>query len=265
MTLKFTKISATGNDFILIDNRDGKLTGNENRFFQQICQRHVSVGADGILLLNKSDKYDFSLVYYNSDGNIGAMCGNGARAVAYYAYKHNISSEHVTFDVLGIFYHADITSAGVLLNMPPPTIVDMNVNIVDEKFYSEGGYVVLGVPHYVLFCNDLESINIDEVGRKYRYHSKFAPQGANINFIQISGQNKLNIRTYEKGVEDETFACGTGAASSAIIASTQKKMNVPIEVKAKGGILSVDFDDSLKNIRLTGMVEIIYDGELTVS
>ena len=260
--MKFTKISATGNDFILFDNRNGKLNGEEHEFFQHICQRRLSVGADGILLLNNSDQHDFSLLYFNSDGHIGEMCGNGARAAAYYAYSIEISSNNVAFDVLGVEYQAEILKEGVKLSMPPPVEIKMKPDVVEESFLEEGGYLNVGVPHYVLFADDIDRIDVQNIGRKYRYHKAFSPWGTNTNFVRIMGEQKLKIRTYERGVEEETLACGTGTISSAIMANKQKDLTTPIEVEARGGTLFVDFDKTLKNITLTGNVRIVYSGEL---
>ena len=260
--MKFTKISATGNDFILFDNRDGKLKGDEHDFFNQICQRRLSVGADGILLINNSEQNHFSLIYYNSDGHIGEMCGNGARAASFYAHRNFIATTHIKFDVLGVLYEADIIDKGVRLSMPPPVEIKLKPNIVEEPFLEEGGYLNVGVPHYVLFAQDIEKIDVHKIGKKYRHHKGFQPWGTNTNFVQIAGEHKLKLRTYERGVEQETLACGTGTISSAILAYKQKNIKLPIEVESKGGTLFVDFEENLQSITLTGKVHIIYQGEL---
>ncbi len=260
--LNFTKLSATGNDFILIDNRDGKLTGNEHDFFQQICQRRQSVGADGILLIGKSDHYHFSLTYYNSDGHIGEMCGNGARAAAYYAFVHQLAPPDVTFDVLGVVYKASVTDNWVKLYMPPPVEIKEYPGVVDEVDFQEGGYLNVGVPHYVLFVPDVERVDVDSIGKKYRNHQAFQPWGTNTNFVQVIDKTSLKIRTYERGVEEETLACGTGTISAAILAKLQKNIHLPVTVQAPGGLLRVDFDDSIKQIMLEGQVRIIYYGQL---
>ena len=228
---KFTKISATGNDFILFDNRQGDLKGDEHDFFQRICRRRLSVGADGILLINNSNQYDFSLLYFNSNGYIGEMCGNGARAAAFYAYHRKISTNKVKFDVLGVSYQAVILTEGVKLSMPPPIEIKMKTGVVEESFFKEGGYLNVGVPHYVLFTDDVDKVNVLEIGRKYRHHHAFLPWGTNTNFVQIVGAQKLKIRTYERGVEEETLTCGTGTISSAIIANKQQGLKPPIEIE----------------------------------
>jgi len=262
MVLNFFKISATGNDFILIDNRDGKLTGNEHDFFHQICQRRQSVGADGILLIEKSDQYHFSLRYYNSDGHIGEMCGNGARAAAYYAYANNIAPSEVNFDVLGVGYQASIKDDWVKLTMPPPVEIKQFPGVVEEDDFEEGGYLNVGVPHYVLFVPDVEDVDVETIGRKYRHHQAFQPWGTNTNFVQIIDQKNVNMRTYERGVEEETLACGTGTISAAILAKLQKDIELPVTVQAPGGLLRVDFDNDMTKILLEGQVKIVYFGEL---
>lgn len=260
--LKFTKLSATGNDFILFDNRDEKLSGNEHDFFHQICQRRQSVGADGILLIEKSDLNHFSLRYYNSDGHIGEMCGNGARAAAYYAYVHNIAPTEVKFDVLGVDYQASINDDWVKLTMPPPVEIKQYPGVKEGDNFEEGGYLNVGVPHYVLFVNNVDKVDVEKIGRKYRYHKAFQPWGTNTNFVQIINQQNLKMRTYERGVEEETLACGTGTISSAILAKLQKDIKLPVNVLAPGGILRVDFDTDMTKILLEGQVKIVYFGEL---
>ena len=260
--LNFTKLSATGNDFILIDNRDNKLTGKENIFFEEICQRRKAVGADGILLIRDSSEYDFNLTYYNSDGYIGEMCGNGARAAAFYAFTHQIAQTDMTFDVLGVPYRSSIKDDWVKLYMPAPVEIKEFPGAVEETEFEEGGYLNVGVPHYVLFCNNIENPDVDAIGRKYRYHKAFQPWGTNVNFVQIIDDNNFKMRTYERGVEEETLACGTGTISSAILARKQKRIKLPVTVQAPGGLLRVDFDDDITEVMLEGQVQIAYYGKL---
>ncbi len=260
--IKFTKLSATGNDFILFDNRAGKFTGNEHDFFHQICQRRQSVGADGILLIENSDQNHFSLRYFNSDGYIGEMCGNGARAAAYYAFTHQLAPADLKFDVLGVVYEASVRDSWVKLHMPPPVEIREYPKAVEEADFEEGGYLNVGVPHYVLFVTDLEKIDVEKIGRKYRYHPAFQPWGTNTNFVQVIDRKNLKMRTYERGVEEETLACGTGTISAAILAKLQKNIQLPVAVQARGGTLHVDFDNDMTKILLEGEVKIVYYGEL---
>jgi len=262
---KFTKISATGNDFVLFDNRDGKFTGNEHDFFEKICQRRFSVGADGILLIENSDEFDFALRYFNSDGHIGEMCGNGARASAFYAFTNNIAPADLSFEVLGVPYRASVNGEWVKLFMPPPVEMKEYPALLEEENFEEGGYLNVGVPHYVVFVPDVEQVDVENIGRKYRNHKYFLPWGTNVNFVQFDKKDIIKIRTYERGVEEETLACGTGTISSAILANKQKDLELPLTVQAKGGELRVNFDEALSEIELEGMVDIIYTGELNQS
>ena len=260
--MKFTKLSATGNDFILIDNRNDELTGEEHDFFRQICQRRQGVGADGILLIGSSDQYHFSLTYFNSDGYIGEMCGNGARAAAYYAFIHHLAASDVSFNVLGVPYRATVKGSWVKLEMPRPVEIKEFPEVVEEVDLQEGGYLNVGVPHYVLFVPDVEKVDVEQIGRKYRYHKAFQPWGTNTNFVQILDNSSIKIRTYERGVEEETLACGTGTISAVILARLQKNINLPVTVHARGGQLKVDFDNDMTKILLEGQVKIVYYGNL---
>jgi diaminopimelate epimerase len=259
---KFTKISATGNDFILFDNRNGKLTGEKNSFFKDICQRRFSIGADGILLIENCEQFDFSLRYFNSDGYIGEMCGNGARAAAYYVFTKNLAPADMSFEVLGVPYRASVVDEWVKLFMPPPVEIKEYPAVLQEDEFEEGGYLNVGVPHYIIFVPDVELIDVEKIGRKYRHHKYFFPWGTNTNFVQVVNNRTIKIRTYERGVEEETFACGTGTISSAILANKQKEIKLPMTVQAKGGLLRVNFDDKVTQIELEGMVDIVYSGEL---
>ena len=259
--LKFTKLNATGNDFILFDNRDRKLSGEEHDLFKQICRRRFSVGADGILLIENSDKFDFALRYFNSDGYIGEMCGNGARAAAFYAFSQKTAPADLTFEVLSVPYRASVNGDWVKLFMPRPVEIREYPSVLEESDFEEGGYLNVGVPHYVIFVPDVETVDVETIGRKYRHHKDFQPWGTNTNFVQIKNKNTIKIRTYERGVEEETYACGTGTISSAILARKQKKLELPLTIQAKGGLLRVDFDDNISEIALEGMVKIVYTGE----
>jgi diaminopimelate epimerase len=260
--IKFTKLSATGNDFILFDNRDGQFSSKEHEFFRQMCQRRQGIGADGILLIRTSDRYHFSLTYYNSDGYIGEMCGNGARAAAYYAYTHKLAPSEVEFDVLGVAYLAVVDGDWVKLFMPPPVEIRETPGVIEEAGFQEGGYLNVGVPHYVVFADNISQIDVEKIGKKYRHHQAFQPWGTNVNFVEILDKSNLKIRTYERGVEQETLACGTGSISAAILAKIQKNLELPITVHAPGGNLRVDFDDDMTKILLEGKVKIMYYGQL---
>jgi len=260
--LEFSKLSAAGNDFILFDNRSSNFAGDESDIFHRICKRRIAVGADGILLLEKSDDHDFSMRYYNADGSLGEMCGNGARAAAYYAYMNGIASGSMKFDVLGVVYKARVMDEGIELGMPPPVKFEMKPGVNDMVNLQEGAYLDVGVPHYVLFAEDIDRLNVIDIGRFYRYHDSFQPKGVNVNFVQIIDEHNLRIRTYERGVEDETLACGTGTISSAMTAFTQHGIRPPVHVETRGGHLIVSFKSDFQDLTLTGPAKIVYKGKI---
>ncbi|MFQ5864396.1 MAG: diaminopimelate epimerase [bacterium] len=260
--IPFVKISATGNDFILFDNREERFSGQEVDFFHQICQRRTSVGADGVLLIDKSERHDFRLRYFNADGRESEMCGNGARGAAYYLVQRGIADKEVTFVVNSDVYNASVQGNWVRLKMPSARELQTNVRVVEESFLEEGGFVNTGVPHFVLFTKDLENLDVYSLGKKYRHHSVFHPKGTNVNFVEILRHDQIRIRTYERGIEQETLACGTGAVAAAFIAYLEKKTNMPTEVLTRGGILKVYQEQSGKHLFLEGEVKIVYEGRL---
>lgn len=260
--ITFVKISATGNDFILIDNREKILTGKEVELFHQICQRRTSVGADGVLLIEACEPYDFRLRYFNADGGESEMCGNGARAAAYYAFKNNFATQEMAFLVGTDLYEAVVQDKWVKLKMPGAKNLKTDLGVLEESFLEEGGSVYTGVPHYVLFVADLESLDVHTLGKKYRHHKVFQPKGTNVNFVQILASNKIKVRTYERGVEEETLACGTGAVASALLSSLNKKTLFPTDVLTRGGLLRVFGDSQGEHLYLEGEVKAVYKGRL---
>jgi diaminopimelate epimerase len=260
--IPFVKISATGNDFILIDNRERLFTGDEVDFFHQICQRRQSVGADGVLLLERNERYDFQLRYFNSDGRESEMCGNGARAAAYYAVQEGIAQKEMAFLVNSQVYEASVQSNWVKLKMPGARDLQNNIGVVEESFLVEGGLVNTGVPHFVLFTTVLDTLDVYSLGKKYRDHPFFQPKGVNVNFVEILTHEKIKIRTYERGVEEETLSCGTGAVASALIACLKKKIKMPSEVLTRGGTLKVYQDRADEHLYLEGEAKLVYQGKL---
>jgi len=281
MSLPFIKISATGNDFILIDNRDGKLDARrDGRFFSRICRRRRSVGADGVILLQKSGRADFHYVHINADGSIAEMCGNGSRAVFYFASQLGIVSQAGCFEINGNIYRAALNGKNVTTEFIPPGEYTLQVPIAAESGYESGGYIDTGVPHFVLFVAAVDAADVAGLGAKYRRHP-FFPRGTNVDFVQIAGSNggahlhsgssdrphpkngaHLFVRTYERGVEQETLACGTGAVAAAIISHLRYGTQSPARISFPGGELIVTFDADFKKITLTGDVTPVYQGIL---
>lgn len=269
--IKFIKMSASGNDFIVIDNRKNQISDISHQiseFVRKVCKRKLGVGADGVLLIESSPKADFKMRVFNPDGGEVEMCGNGARCCALYinakCKMQNVKCKIET--KAGILEAEVVSNKRVRLKMGDPTNPRLNLRLsVDNKEY-EVHSINTGVPHVVLFVEDLEKVEVKEVGRKIRYHKEFAPEGTNVNFIKVRDEHSIDIRTYERGVEDETLACGTGAAAGAIISHLLGRTKTPIKMYTKSGsILKVYFDSShskISNLYLEGDAEIIYQGEL---
>lgn len=259
--LPFYKFSATGNDFILIDNRERIVSGNDVEFFRQICQRRVSVGADGVLLIEKSQEFDFTLRYFNADG-AAAECGNGARSAAYFAYKNKIADKKMKFRFDESVYEAHVNNTLVKIKLPSPRDWSDANGILEENFLEEGGFINTGVPHFVLFGRDIDKQNVQSLGEKYRYHSHFQPAGTNVDFVQVLSPTQIKVRTYERGVEKETLSCGTGCVASAVVSHRKKGTRFATEVVTPGGTLWVSQDGENGPVHLEGEVKLVYEGTL---
>lgn len=259
--LPFIKFSATGNDFILFDNRDGRVQETAPAFIRALCARRTGVGADGVLLVETSERAHFRLRYFNADGHEAAMCGNGARAAAFYAFHHGIAPIHSTFEVGNTLYEAIVEGKAVSLLLHPPTGVQHNLGIVEEAGLQELGYGELGVPHYVLLCEDAARVDVDQSGKKYCNHPHFQPKRTNVNFVSRHLGGGLVIRTYERGVDAETLSCGTGAVVSAVLAHQVLQLAFPIELHTRGGTLTVSLDTTSGRPLLHGEIAIPFTGE----
>jgi diaminopimelate epimerase len=202
--------------------------------------------------------------YFNRDGRESEMCGNGARACAFYAFHHGLAPAEMQFEVSGDLYHAVIDGNKVRLRMQKPWDLHLNPGALDDAGMEEGGYVNTGVPHYVLFVPEVEKVDAMKLGVKYRHHPAFQPAGTNVNFVAVAGPSSLKVRTYERGVEEETLACGTGTVASAVIAHLQKRVPFPIHVTTRGGDLTVYGDAKFENLELEGQVRLIYYGEVSL-
>jgi diaminopimelate epimerase len=259
--MRFVKMSATGNDFVLFDNRSGQFSGEEKEFFRRICQRRKSVGADGVILLEKSEKADLGYRHFNADGSLAEMCGNGARSLCYYAVSQKITAPHLTFEIDEEVHEAWVSGEKVRLRIPPPSTVQDKLGIASEEGLEEGGFIILGVPHLILFTKTFESLDVVNIGRKYSYHPLFENR-TNVNFVQPIDAHTIQVRTYERGVENETLSCGTGSTASAILAHLKKGTGQPVKVFTLGGELKVEWEDIQSAVFLTGAASIIFEGEL---
>ncbi len=270
-TKHFYKLHGAGNDFIILDNRPGNcpeavFDGTAHDRIARICARHTGVGADGFMLISDSQRADFALAYYNADGRPGEMCGNGARCAVWLACQLGIAPENCTFDVWGQLYRATVTDKyRVRLQMRPPIILksDAELSALKSDGFSAMFWLDTGVPHLVIeFADQLDGLDVMRWGKYFREHALFQPSGTNVNFVQPSGDQQLTVRIYERGVENETLACGTGAVACAVFAAKKFGWASPVTVKSPGGWLFVDFDEALQEITLTGPVCEVFTGNL---
>jgi diaminopimelate epimerase len=262
-TIPFTKMAGTGNDFIVLDNRDGRFTGRECDFFAAICRRRLSVGADGVILLEKGEKAPVRMRYYNRDGREAEMCANGARCTAFFAVRKNlVHGSKFVLEASDGPHEAEVTADQVRLKLAVPRDFRSGMGIVRDKGFREGGFINTGVPHLVLFADDsmdMEQLDVDALALYYRRHPTF-DRGTNVNFVKRTGTRTIRVRTFERGVEGETLSCGTGCVASALIASRTFGLESPILVETRGGGLSVEFNKNWMNILLTGPVRIVFEG-----
>lgn len=265
--LPFYKMSGSGNDFILIDNRDGILSGIDLKdLASKVCAHRYSVGGDGLILIEKSNVADFKCILYNADGSQAEMSGNGSRCAARFANLIGVAKKKMTFETGAGILRAEVDGSCVKVGFPSPLDLKLNIKIDIKGEILDGHFVNSGVPHLVYVVEDLESVDIIKIGRATRYHALFSPAGTNVDFIRLSDRNMIQIRTYERGVEDETLACGTGAVASAIIASLLKGVTPPVTLKTRSGKdLIVHFKrdgERFLDILLEGDAMVIYEGEM---
>ncbi len=265
--ITFTKVVGSGNDFVIIANRDSKLNNDLSNLAKNVCRRKVSIGADGLLVLEDSSKADFKMRVFNPDGSEVTMCGNGARCSALYAYTNKWCSDTLKIEVGAGIIEAQVKDDRVRLRMTDPTEIKLDNDLGIGNTIFKTHFINSGVPHVVHFLKD--GINIDDypvkqMGRKIRYHKIFEPEGTNANFVKVTSENRLKLRTYERGVEDETLACGTGAVASGIVSHLVNGTKQPVEVLTKSqDTLKVYFSVNNKKIRdvyLEGSAKIVYEG-----
>ena len=263
-------MQATGNDFVVVDKiaQSSKLKAQSlSKLAKELCNRRFGIGADGLLLLEKSKKCDFKMRIFNPDGSEPEMCGNGLRCVAVFAHKNKIAPAKMSVETKAGILNAEVKGKGVKINMTPPTSVKPGLDVsVDGKNY-QIHYVDTGVPHLVYYVDGLDDADVYNLGRKLRYHGLFKPKGANVNFVKTQSKDSIKIRTYERGVEGETLACGTGAVASAIISSLIKSLKPPVRVQTKGGLLKVYFDkidNKFRDVFLEGEAHVVFEGKIEV-
>ncbi len=260
MKFTFYKYHGTGNDFILIDNRTSILSPNDTLLIQNLCHRRFGIGADGLMLLENADGYDFRMRYFNSDGKEGTMCGNGGRCIVAFAKFLNIITDKANFIAVDGSHKANITISNgvpiVSLKMADVSQIEQH----DKQFFLD-----TGSPHFVQFINSHNSFDTYTEGKKIRYSERFKAQGTNVNFVSFNNDNSIQVSTYERGVEAETYSCGTGVVASAIctgILNNKTKFNIT----TKGGNLKVTFNrqqQSVTDIWLTGSAVCVFEGIFT--
>jgi diaminopimelate epimerase len=275
--IPFTKMSGTGNDFIIIDHRQPFLNGIDLAgFVSAVCRRKFSVGADGLILIEESERADFSWQFFNGDGSVAEMCGNGARCAARFAYEKKIAPAAMRFETLAGTIEAAVNDDGqgsVKIRLTNPEDIVLNRELTVDGAMKTLHSVNTGVPHTVCLVEDVQTVPIVDWGRPVRYHELFSPAGTNVNFVQRLTNNSLHVRTYERGVEDETMACGTGAVASAIIAALLGEVEPPVQVTTSGGEqLGIHFKllsgtgagaaVSVGEVYLEGPAHLVYEGYL---
>jgi len=267
--IPFHKIHGNGNDFILIDDRRGILKGRSlSGLAKTVCHRNRSVGADGLIIIVPSKKADFKWRFFNSDGSEPAMCGNGSRCAARFALLKKIAPKNMSFETLAGIIHAEVKKDTVRVQLTGASGLRMNVAVPLAGHTRTGYFINTGVPHLVYLSDNLSGEDVQAVGSASRWHEVFKPAGTNVNFVQIDGPHKLRIRTYERGVEGETLACGTGAVAAALIAGALRKASSPVAVTTQGGdkliVSFVQDGEEFTDLHLEGKAEVVCEGTLYV-
>jgi diaminopimelate epimerase len=265
MEIKFYKYQGTGNDFVLIDNRAGNFPVLETKIINKICDRNFGVGADGFIILQNKEGYDFEMVYYNADGSESTMCGNGGRCMVQFAHDLGILKNEYKFWAID---GEHIATMGIAYN-GNNKIVRLKMQDV-QAVESESTHAVLntGSPHYVKMEADVRNMNVVLKGAEIRYSKKFEEKGINVNFVESTGPYSIYVRTYERGVEDETLSCGTGVTAAALLNAHNDRGFNEVQVQTKGGMLSVEFDkideENFREIYLCGPAQFVFSGVIKV-
>ncbi len=259
MLIEFHKYHGTGNDFIIIDNRQYLSLTLTHSVIRKICDRRFGIGADGLLLLSGHEQYDFEMKYFNADGSEGSFCGNGARCIASFAYRSGIAGKSMHFKAFDGIHEALLENDGVRVKMN-------DVKQIEQR--KDHYFLNTGSPHAVYYRSDVQTHDVNVEGKKIRHSKLFEPGGTNVDFIQREGKN-LFVRTYERGVENETLSCGTGVVAAAICAVFDGKTDtIPVSVQTRGGKLEVDFtiaaENHITDIWLSGPARFVFKGEIEI-
>jgi len=260
MEIAFHKYQGTGNDFIIIDNRSGVADHLTTKQIKNLCDRRFGIGADGLMLLQNKEGYDFEMIYYNADGKLGSMCGNGGRCTVMFAYKAGIHRDLYRFLAADGEHEAEIElDHTVRLKM-------QDVNSAES--FPTHAIVNTGSPHYVKYSTDVRKMDVYKKGYEIRHSPAYEKEGINVNFVENTGDYSIFVRTFERGVEDETLSCGTGLTASALMSAHNDRGYNNIKVQTPGGNLSVEFnktgDNSFTDIRLCGPAEFVFSGKINL-
>jgi diaminopimelate epimerase len=269
VVLEFTKMNGAGNDFVLIDGRAQSVSLTRDQIVR-LCDRHRGIGADGVIILvpSVSGKADWAWEFYNSDGSAGEMCGNGARCFSRFVQHRTGISRDFTFETGAGIIAAHFQGDRVTVNLTQPK--DLRLN--EQVPLSIGMHLIhsvnTGVPHAVLFVPDADKAMVAQLGPEIRHHAHFGPRGTNVNFVQVLGPGQIRVRTFERGVEGETLACGTGVSAAALVASRVHKFTSPVKVQVQGGDqLEVSFAEDngvFSDVRLTGPAQFVFEGRISL-
>jgi diaminopimelate epimerase len=264
MIVHFEKFQATGNDFILIDDRKRRFDGTNNKLIKRLCDRRFGIGADGLILLRNEPEVDFKMIYFNADGYEGSMCGNGGRAITAFAHALEPMRSRFRFIAFDGIHEASVLSS--VEHEPEISLVMQNVSA--PEYMGSDLFLDTGSPHYVVFVDDVAGLDVVNSGRSIRNSERFIRDGVNVNFVEVQN-NSLFVRTYERGVEDETLSCGTGVTASALAAYSSGRLAFKaIQVKSPGGDLQVSFEPEetggFEQVILTGNALKVFEGHVEV-
>lgn len=261
MNIEFYKYQGTGNDFIILDNREKKYDGLTTEQVHLLCDRRFGIGADGLMLLDLKDGYDFEMTYFNADGRESSMCGNGGRCLVKFAYHLGILKPVYRFIAVDGEHEAEIDLDGT---------VSLKMQDVKGIKNSHGDFILnTGSPHYVKFVPNVMDYDVYRKGREIRYNSTFAEEGINVNYVEHRKDDEILVRTYERGVENETFSCGTGVTAAALVSYHNENGFNDVTVVTRGGKLTVEYDrvdeDTFENIWLCGPAEKVFEGQIEIN
>jgi len=258
MNITFYKYQGTGNDFVMIDNRTKTFPKQDTKIIKNLCNRYFGIGGDGLILLENDENSDFRMVYYNSDGNESTMCGNGGRCIVAFAHQLGVFDKQTTFNAIDGLHHATIQNNIVSLQM---------IDVDDVKVSDNYVFADTGSPHHVELVEDIANFDVFNTGRKIR-NEVYGTEGSNVNFVEQQNENTFRVRTYERGVEGETLACGTGVTAVAIgMHKTGKTKDSHINLLVEGGELAVSFEtenNGYKNIHLIGPATYVFKGTIDI-